>query len=161
MDKMDTIMQHVNEANSLISRGEYTAARNAIRNSPYYPELSNDSAPLYLAEMNSFLAEGNFERAMNIAERLDRPGMNYLVNLYRLSYLAQIQQRLGKKEDALETVEIAKLIALQHEREVDSGTLCEITARRGYILCDLERWSDALAVLAEAKHICVGDDEKS
>ena len=160
MNKTDAIRDRVEEANSFITRCEYDAAENAIKSCPYYQELTEDSAPLYLAEMNSLLARGDPKGAMNVVRKLHRSDLGVLMNIYRLSYLAQIQQALGKMDEALKAIEDAEMIAHQNQSEIDGEVLCIITARRGYILSDLERWSDALLVLDEAKQTCVRDDEK-
>jgi tetratricopeptide (TPR) repeat protein len=121
--------------------------------------MSNASAPLYLAEINSMLAEGDFANAANLLKKVDRPDTGILVKLYCLSYSAQIQQALGNLDDALITVDTAERIASSRGREVNDDILCNIMARRGYILCSLERWPEALSTLIRAKGMDVVGDE--
>jgi tetratricopeptide (TPR) repeat protein len=161
MKKIDAIGRLVDEANSLITRGEYDAAENAIRSCPYYQQSTEDSAPLYLAEINSLLRRGDPKGAMNVVRRLDRPDLSVVVNIYRFYYLALICNALGKIDEALEAVERAETIAHQNESQIDGDVLCMITSKRGYILSDLERWADALVALNEAAQVCGGNDEKT
>ena len=134
MVNIDDVMRFIEEANLLIAQGKYATARKVIRSCPYYGDFTDAMAPLYFAEINSLLADGNVETAASIINQINRPGMGLLVDLYRLSYLAQIQQTLGKLDDALTTIEHAKMIASEHEDKIDGTVVCDITARQGYIL---------------------------
>jgi tetratricopeptide (TPR) repeat protein len=157
---MDEMIKCIEMANSLTAQGEYEKARTVIRNCAGYGSVTDESAPLHLAEINSMLAEGEFANAATLLKKIDRPDAGTIVKLYCLSYSAQIQQALGHLDDALTVVDTAEKIASSSGREVEGDILCKIMSRRGYILCSLERWPEALSTLVHARRIDVAGDER-
>ncbi len=157
---MEEIIKCIKMANSLTAQSEYEKARAVIRNCVGYGSISDESAPLYLAEVNSMLAESDFTNAASLLKKIDRPEAGVLVKLYCLSYSAQIQQALGNLTDALLLVDTAQEIASSDDRVINGDILGNIMSRRGYILCSLERWSEALSTLVHARRFDVAGDER-
>jgi tetratricopeptide (TPR) repeat protein len=156
---MNEMIKCIEMANSLTAQCEYEKARTAIRNCAGYGSITDESAPLYLAEINSMLAEGDFANAADLLQKVDRSDTGVLTKLYCLSYSAQVQQALGNFDDALLAVDNAERMASGDAREVNDDILCNIMARRGYILCSLERWPEALSTLVRAKRMDVAGDD--
>jgi tetratricopeptide (TPR) repeat protein len=151
----------IEKANSLIERRKYKEARDELARFRMDTEGREDIAPIYLAEANSYLAEGRMDDAERVVQKLLQVYEGSLVRLYGMSYLAQIAHTREEYALALTTIEKAQqLISNEGCPEDGADICCKIVAQHGYVLNALCRWQESLDILSRAKSLCGEDNDE-
>lgn len=157
----DNMIDCIEKANLLIEQRKYKEARDELARFRMDAEGREDIAPIYLAEANSYLAEGRMDDAERVVQKLLQVYEGSLVRLYCMSYLAQIAHTREEYALALTTIEKAQqFISNEGCPEGGADICCKIVAQHGYVLNALSRWQEALGTLSRAKSLCGEDNDE-